>query len=175
MKKIYLSKIAHSSVKKKLIKELEDNFDIDRVFFNINTDTRANMFWAQMAHETGGFRWLRELGGRKYFSKYDGRLDLGNTEPGDGYRFRGRGLIHITGRYNYIKYGEKLGIDLVNNPKLASEPKTAVHIAMEYWEDHGLNKYADDENIKQVTRRINGGYNGLEDRIRYYKILKGDT
>lgn len=130
------------------------------------------MFWAQMAHETGGFRWLRELGGRKYFSKYEGKKDLGNTEPGDGYRFRGRGLIHITGRYNYKKYGKKIGLDLINDPKLASVPEVAIQIALEYWTDHNLNKYADQGNIKKVTRRINGGYNGLQDRIRYYKKLR---
>ena len=167
-----VSKIAHRSVRKVLVKDIQKYFNEFKDEFEVNTPLRESMFWAQMAHETGGLRWLAELGGPSYFAKYDGRTDLGNIEPGDGYRFKGRGLIHVTGRYNYKKYGDKIGINLIEYPKMASEPRQAVLIALHYWKDHRLNKYADIPDIRAVTRRINGGYNGLADRKRYFKMLQ---
>jgi predicted chitinase len=89
---------------------------------DINTPAREAAFLAQIAHETGGFRWFRELGSDAYFQRYEGRVDLGNTQPGDGVRFKGRGFIQITGRTNYQRAGETLGIDLIDNPQLAETP-----------------------------------------------------
>ena len=140
--------------------------------YEVNTFLRKAHFWAQMAHETGGFRWYGELGGKSYFQRYEGRKDLGNTRKGDGYKYRGRGIIHLTGRYNYTKYSKKLGIDLVNNPDRAKDPDVAMLVALEYWKTRKINKYADKDDVRMVTRRINGGYNGLADRKRYLEKLK---
>lgn len=93
---------------------------------------------------------------------YGGRL--GNTEPGDGYHFRGRGLIQITGRDNYARYGTRLGLDLIGNPELAAEPLTAARIAGAFWSAHGLNVAADADDIEAITRAVNGGLNGLAER-----------
>lgn len=136
----------------------------------LETNTQKAMFIAQLAHETGGFRWLEELGGKSYCAKYDNRLDLGNTEAGDGYKYRGRGLIMITGRYNYKLYGDLLGFDLINYPDLAKTPEIALLIAFKYWEKRNLASYED--NVKKVTRLINGGYNHLKEREDlFFKLL----
>jgi predicted chitinase len=135
---------------------------------NINTPARQAAFLAQIAHETGGFRWFRELGSDAYFQRYDGRADLGNTQPGDGARFKGRGFIQITGRTNYQKAGEALGIDLIDNPQLAETPAVGARIAAWYWQSHDLNALADRGDFITITRRINGGLNGLADRQAYY-------
>ncbi len=137
----------------------------------INTPERLRHFTAQMGHESGGFRHLKELGGRSYFKRYEGRKDIGNTSPGDGYKYRGRGIIQLTGKSNYKTYGNKLGIDLVNKPELASNPDIAVKVAARYWKDKGLNKLADKGNMRGITKRINGGYNGLRDRQNIYRKL----
>jgi putative chitinase len=103
---------------------------------------------------------------------YEGRKDLGNTQPGDGKRYKGRGIFQLTGRANYKSYGDRLGLDLVATPELASDVMNAVKIACEYWTDKKLNDYADKDDVKMITKRINGGYNGLEDRERYLKRAK---
>jgi putative chitinase len=141
----------------------------------ITTAARQAAFLAQIAHETGGFQWFRELGPDSYFMRYDGRRDLGNTRPGDGLRYKGRGFIQITGRNNYQKAGEVLGLDLLNNPQQAETPEVGARIAVWYWESHGLNALADqatDEAFVTITRRINGGVNGLADRQTYYARAK---
>jgi putative chitinase len=97
---------------------------------------------------------------------------LGNTQPGDGQRFKGRGPIQITGRFNYKKYGELLGIDLCANPALAAAPEVAFATAGLFWQSNGLNALADAQQFVAITRRINGGTNGLEDRQRYYERAK---
>jgi predicted chitinase len=135
----------------------------------INTPRRLEHFLAQMGHETGGFRLTHEQGSRNYFRRYDGRRDLGNVKPGDGYRYRGRGIIQLTGRSNYRTYGKKLGVDLEGNPDLAADPKVALRVAAQYWNDRGLNALADRNDIRGITRRINGGYNGFNDRVRRYR------
>lgn len=138
----------------------------------INTPLRLAHFWSQMAHETGGFRWDEELGSETYFQKYDGRADLGNVIPGDGYRYRGRGLIQITGRYNYARMGKETGFPLEELPDLAASPDVAMLIAISYWNDKGLNDYADDDNTVMITKRINGGMNGYGDRLRLLNKAK---
>jgi putative chitinase len=138
----------------------------------ISTRLRAVHFLAQVGHESEGFVFLTELGGPNYCARYDGRADLGNTQPGDGYRYRGRGLIQLTGRANYRAYGAKLGLDLEGNPALAAEPATALKIACLYWRDHGCNALADADDINGVTRKVNGGLNGLADRTARLRELK---
>lgn len=132
--------------------------------YDITTALRVKHFLAQAAHETAGFKTLTEYASG---AAYEGRKDLGNTVKGDGIRFKGRGIFQITGRANYAKFGAKCGQDLVNNPELAAAPEVAVLTACEYWNEHGLSKYADADDIKTITKRINGGYNGLADRTLY--------
>lgn len=122
-------------------------------------------FLAQTGHETLDFRYLKEIWGpTESQKKYEGRKDLGNTEPGDGKKFRGRGAIQTTGRANYIRAAEKLGIDCVEHPELLEQPEHAFRTAGLYWKDHGLTELALADDIRAVTRKINGGYNGLPDR-----------
>lgn len=164
--------VKHSRVADELFQQLVESFEHSHGGFGLNSDLIIAHFWAQMAHETGGFRWLRELGGPKYFQRYEGRKDLGNTKPGDGVKYHGRGIIHITGRYNYDIYGQKIGKDLINNPELAEKPDVAMLIALHYWQDRGINAKAARDDVKAVTRAINGGLNGLPDRKHYLRKLK---
>jgi putative chitinase len=126
--------------------------------FEIVTPLRIAHFLAQAAAETGNFRYLREIWGpTEAQQRYDGRDDLGNNEPGDGLKYRGRGVFQITGRDNYLRYGKRLGLDLVDHPELAEDPATALHIACLYWTDHRLNDYADADNILGTSNGINRG------------------
>lgn len=139
----------------------------------INTPARVAAFLAQLAHESGGFRYIEELWGPTPAQRrYEGRRDLGNVHAGDGYRYRGRGWIQLTGRYNYRKYGQLLGVDLESQPDLAATPEYAARLAAAYWQQRGLSGLADAGNFREITRRINGGYNGLADRERYYKLIQ---
>ena len=145
--------------------------------FMIQTDLRAAHFLAQAAHETAGFKTLTEYGGTAYFSRYDGRKDLGNVFPGDGARYRGRGIFQLTGRDNYRTFGKKIGVALDNSPERAAEPDISVQTALHYWNDRRLNQFADKDDIVTITKRINGGRNGLADRqaklIRAKAALQG--
>lgn len=144
--------------------------------YGIYTRDRYLMFLAQMAHESGGFRWYRELRSdtsaeRKYGPHTKVGKQLGNTKPGDGAVFIGRGMIMLTGRGNYKYYGDKLGIDLINNPGLAGDPVVALQIAMEFWKARKLNDLADNRDFEKITRRVNGGLNGYEDRKKWLSKL----
>ncbi|MFP5501996.1 MAG: glycoside hydrolase family 19 protein, partial [Candidatus Sericytochromatia bacterium] len=93
---------------------------------------------------------------------YEGRSDLGNTQPGDGVRYKGRGYIQLTGRANYREYGRKLGIDLEGNPDLALQPKVAAKILVQYFQDRNLDQMAQAGDWRGVRRGVNGGYNGWD-------------
>ena len=134
--------------------------------YGINGKLRQAAFLAQILHETGSFRWLHELASGK---AYEGRKDLGNTVKGDGERYKGRGCIMITGRANYAKYGRLMGIDLIKFPNKLEEPENAVWSACIYWNEMNLNVYADKGDMKTITKRINGGLNGYDDRMKFYK------
>ncbi len=108
------------------------------------------------------FRCVKENGNDAYFARYENRKDLGNTQPGDGARFKGRGFIQITGRANYTKYGQKLGIDLVGNPDLALDPKIAAKILVCYFVDHGCSTWSLRGNWRKVRKLVNGGLNGFD-------------
>lgn len=140
---------------------------------NLTNQNRIANFLAQIAHESDGFRTTEEYASGK---EYNGRKDLGNR-PGtnDGVIYKGRGLIQLTGRFNYIDMGKKLGVDFVNNPKLAGQFPWAVLTAAQYWKDKNLNVYADIGDINTITKRINGGYNGLADRKRYLAIAEKEV
>lgn len=140
----------------------------------IDTRLRIAAFLAQIGHESGSLVYSKELGGPSYFAKYDGRKDLGNTHPGDGARFAGRGLIQVTGRHNYAKASQAIFGDdrLLTTPELLEQPEWAAKSAAWYWNNRNLNALADADRFTDLTRAINGGTNGLEDRkIRYRKAL----
>jgi len=138
----------------------------------IDTDLRRIHWIAQAAHETEGFRYLTELGGPAWFEAYEGRADLGNTRPGDGFLFRGRGLFQITGRFNYRHFGAAIGEPLEDNPGLAAQPAIAVRLACQFWTERAIAPCADADDLEAVTRKINGGLNGLADRRAITQRLK---
>ncbi|HTN39802.1 MAG TPA: glycoside hydrolase family 19 protein [Asticcacaulis sp.] len=143
---------------------------------DITTPLRIVHFLAQMSHESGGWHYLTELGSNIYFQMYEpgtnkGRR-LGNTQPGDGPRYKGRGFTMLTGRANYEDYGKKLGIDLIGHPEQAALPDVAARIAVQFWADRNLNALADRDDVEAVTLRINGGANGLADRALILTRLK---
>jgi predicted chitinase len=145
--------------------------------FEIDTPLRTAAFIAQLAHESGSFVWMKELWGptdaqRRYEPPSDLAARLGNTQPGDGRRYMGRGPIQLTGRANYKRFGDALGIDLVGNPDQAATPEVGFRIAGLYWKSRGINAPADADDIREVTRRINGGTNGLADRTAFYERAK---
>lgn len=135
---------------------------------------RAAAFIAQVGHESGQLRFVREIWGpTAQQAGYEGRADLGNTVKGDGSKYRGRGLIQITGRANYAACGEALSLDLINNPELLELPQHASMSAAWFWATHGLNTLADQGQFEKITRRINGGLTGQDDRQALYdKALK---
>lgn len=137
--------------------------------FHINTPARQASFLAQVGHESGQLRYVKELASG---AAYEGRKDLGNTQPGDGVRYKGRGLIQITGRANYAKCGAALGHDLISQPVLLESPELACRSAAWFWSANGLNELADKGDQVKVTRRINGGINGLADRLALYETAK---
>jgi predicted chitinase len=132
---------------------------------NIDTPKKKAAFVAQLMHESGGFRYNEEIASG---AAYEGRRDLGNTQPGDGRRFKGRGFIQLTGRANYEAAGKALGLDLVNNPGLAAKDENAARVAAWYWNSRGLNQKAEAGDFNGITKSINGGYNGKADRDRLY-------
>lgn len=132
--------------------------------YDINAPLRIAHFLGQCCEETAGFRTLEEFASG---NAYEGRPDLGNTAPGDGPRYKGRGMIMITGRANYQRVGTVLTLDLVNNPALAAEPENALTIACEFWARNRINTYADRDDVVSVTKVVNGGMNGLADRRTY--------
>ena len=151
--------------KKDLLKQLANAAPNIFREYEIDTALREAHFWAQAAHETGHFKYMFEIWGpTPVQQRYEGRKDLGNVQEGDGYRYRGRGIFQLTGRANYEKYGKALGLDLVNNPDMAANPEVALRIACEYWKSRKINACADKDDIVAVTKKINGGTNGIADR-----------
>jgi len=145
--------------------------------FAIESPARAAAFLAQLAHESGQFQFMEELWGptaaqKRYEPPSSLATTLGNMEAGDGKRFKGRGAIQITGRANYRHFGDMLGIDLVTDPPRAADPEVAFRIAGLFWMKRGLNELADfvtDDAFQEITRRINGGFNGLAERQKFYQ------
>lgn len=132
----------------------------------IDTPRRIAAFMAQLAHESGEYRYMEEIADG---SAYEGRTDLGNTQPGDGRKFKGHGPIQITGRANHKRCGEALGLDLLNEPTLICMPEYGTRSAVWFWNDRSLSALADQDWFRLITRTINGGYNGLEDRLVYWR------
>jgi len=138
--------------------------------FGINNRARRAAFIAQIGHESGQLRYVRELASG---TNYEGRADLGNVHLGDGQRFKGRGLIQVTGRFNYAACGKRLGLDLISHPYLLERPQYACRSAGWFWEVKKLNALVDAGDFVTLTRRINGGLNGLiERRALFDKALE---
>lgn len=137
--------------------------------FGIDTHRRQAAFLAQICHESGSLRYTKEIADG---TSYNGRVDLGNTQPGDGPRYKGRGLLQITGRSNYRDCGAGLGLDLVSHPELLEQPEGACRSAGWFWKSRGLNQFADGDLFGALTRRINGGFNGLDDRIIHWLRIR---
>jgi putative chitinase len=166
--------------------------------YDIDTPKRIAAFIAQCGHESGGWRVFSENLNYsatalnavfpKYFERagrdaeeyhrqperianvvYGKRMGNGNEESGDGWRFRGRGPIQLTGHDNYVAFSKDMGVDAINDPDIVAEDKeVALKSAIWFWNKNDLNRYADEGDIKTMTKRINGGYNGLEDRMKHY-------
>ncbi len=141
----------------------------------LNTDLRMLHFIAQACHETMGLALSEEQASG---DAYEGRRDLGNTQDGDGRRYKGRGLFQLTGRANYQSYGAALGLDLVGHPELAADPVTSLRIACEFWNRNKLNPFADADDVLAISKIINTGHNGsvkpngLQDRMDYLAKAK---
>lgn len=140
-----------------------------RTFGILDNSLRLIHFLAQLAHESGNFRYMEEIASG---AAYEGRKDLGNTQAGDGKRYKGRGPIQLTGRANYRKYGQQLGIDFENNPDIVALPSVGLLVACKFWSDNDLNTLADKDDVLTITRRINGGTNGLADREAHLAKLR---
>ena len=141
-----------------------------RTYGILENSLRLIHFLAQLAHESGNFRYMEEIASG---ATYEGRKDLGNTQTGDGVRFKGRGPIQLTGRANYRRYSQQLGIDFENNPAIVAIPSVGLLVACKYWSDNDLNVVADRDDVTTITRRINGGLNGFEDRKNKLSMIKG--
>jgi len=139
--------------------------------YKINTYPYICAFLAQIGHESGQLRYNEEIASGV---AYEGRKDLGNIVKGDGVRYKGRGLIQVTGRKNYTAISNDSGIDYLSNPALLKEPEHAVLSAFWYWDKNNLNRYATlhENDFKTLTRRINGGLNGYEDRKQLWNKAK---
>lgn len=159
----HLLKITNTK-KLSLVQELVGPLNDCLSRYQINTELRVCHFLAQILHESGSFVYFKELASG---SAYEGREDLGNTEKGDGVRFKGRGLIQITGRSNYKKLSEDLGQDFISHPELLENHQWGVISAGWFWDKKHLNQFADLDDLTTITKRINGGLNGLSDRKQY--------
>ncbi|WP_124477248.1 glycoside hydrolase family 19 protein [Burkholderia cenocepacia] len=152
--------------------------------YAIDSPARQAAFLAQCGHETGGFQWLREIWGptpaqRAYEPPAAKARELGNTQPGDGFRYRGGGLLQITGRYNFREMGQKIGADLEGNPDLIKQPATAAHASAQFWADRALSAFADAGDFIAISRAINLGNprsaatpNGMPDRLALWDFCK---
>lgn len=145
--------------------------------YDIDNRERISCFMAQICHESGSFKWVKEIWGPTSAQKrYEGRADLGNTQPGDGKRFMGRGLLQLTGRANYRsftkrmrqKYGSSVP-DFEAKPELVEQERWAVLSACDFWDRNNLNPLADGDQITNISKRVNGGTNGLDDRKRLWR------
>lgn len=132
----------------------------------ITTPLRISAFLAQLAVESGEYRYMQELADG---SAYEGRADLGNTEPGDGVKYKGRGAIQVTGRNNYAACGIALGLPLLTKPELLAEPQYGTLSATWFWNSRHLSLLADKAWFKAITRAVNGGLNGWDERLKYYQ------
>lgn len=160
---------ARAEAQRRIVGEVSAVFAPTLAEYGINSKLRIAHFMAQITHECAGFRTTEEFATG---AAYEGRADLGNTQKGDGRRYKGRGLIQLTGRANYRAIGKKLNLPLEEQPELAAEPVISLKIACEYWKSRNINAAADRDDLITATRLVNGGLNGLEDRSKYLRKAK---
>jgi putative chitinase len=160
---------AKSEAQSRIVDAISAVFSPTLDSYDINTRLRIAHFMGQVTHECAGFRTTEEFASG---ASYEGRKDLGNIHAGDGKRYKGRGLIQLTGRANYRKIGAILDLPLEDNPVLASDPVTSLKIACEYWKTHNINAAADRDDLIKATKLVNGGLYGLEDRRKYLQKAK---
>lgn len=160
---------AKAEAQSRIVGEISGVFGPTLASYKIHTRLRIAHFMAQVAHECAGFRTTEEFASGQ---TYEGRKDLGNKEPGDGKRYKGRGLIQLTGRANYKKIGQRLDLPLEENPQLAGEAVISLKIACEYWKHRKINVAADRDDLIGATKLVNGGLNGLDDRRKYLQKAK---
>lgn len=165
LKKIFPSSTEEN--RNKFLPYLNQYFDL----YEVNTFERICAFMAQVGHESGQLRYVEEIASGK---AYENRKDLGNIFKGDGVRFKGRGLIQITGRSNYAAISKDLGVDFLATPDLLKDDDYAVLCAFWYWKKHNLNRFCTlkEDDFKTLTRRINGGLNGYADRFSIWNRAK---
>lgn len=139
--------------------------------YQMTSPLRMAHFLAQVGHESLSLTYTEELASGE---AYEGRTDLGNTQPGDGRRFKGRGFIQLTGRANYQAYSNDAGLNLMQkgNESLVAKHPHVLEVSLWFWKRHNLNRLADADDLRGITRRVNGGYNGLEDREQYLNRAK---
>jgi len=137
--------------------------------YEITTLIRLWSYFAQIGHESGQLNYSEEIASGQ---AYEGRKDLGNIEQGDGIRFKGRGLIQITGRSNYDKLSNAFGIDFIKEPELLESPEYAVLSSLWFWKSKNLNQIADSGNFELLTKRINGGLTNIKDRLEILERCK---
>lgn len=139
--------------------------------YDINTPMRVAHFLAQIAWESGNLKYSEEVASGK---AYEGRKDLGNIYKGDGVRFKGRGLIQLTGRKNYTEYGKHIGVDLTKNEQwlTVAYPELACDSAGWFWQTNGLNELADKDEFTRITKIINGSTVTVQKRLPYLGYAK---
>jgi putative chitinase len=141
-----------------------------RTYGILDSGLRLAHFMGQCAHESGGFIYMEEIASG---AAYEGRADLGNVQPGDGKRYKGRGPIQLTGRANYRSFGREVGIDFESHPEAVAFPSIGLMAAVRYWNSRNLNAKADADDLLGITKAINGGTNGLDDRVARTAKAKG--
>ncbi|WP_172329234.1 peptidoglycan-binding protein [Mangrovicoccus sp. HB161399] len=154
---------------KEIVGAISGDFESVLRDYAIDTPLRIAHFMGQVTHECAGFRTTEEFASG---AAYEGRKDLGNSEKGDGRRYKGRGLIQLTGRANYRQMGERLGLPLEDEPHVAARPVTSLRIACEYWKSRDINARCDADDLIAVTELVNGGRRGLQDRAGYLRKAK---
>lgn len=149
--------------------------------YGITTPERQAAFLSNVGHESGGLLWTSEIWGPTITqTHYEGRKDLGNTEPGDGSLFRGHGLLQTTGRHNHARARDRLRAkfpdldvpDFEEEPKRLAEPRWAALSAADFWDEHDLNTLADAGDFMRICRKINGGVNGYQQRQELFEVAK---
>ena len=164
-----LIQIAGSNAPSDRLRQLANSVNDVLNYYQINTPLRICHFIAQVAHESDCFNAMEEYASGE---DYEGRDDLGNTQPGDGVRFKGRGLMQLTVRANYADFSKAMNQDFIAQPQLVGHIPWAIWVAGWYWHNRQLNEYADRDDLEGVTLRVNGDYNDLEDRRGYLQKAK---
>jgi len=168
-----IDQLLRLGVKESLAHKYLSYLNAATIKYNISTPIRLAHFYAQCLHESGMLFYTQEIADG---SAYENRKDLGNTLPGDGKLFKGRGFIQITGRFTYINYGNSLGENITASPQIVGEGKYAADSAGWFWtvfkkdsRGRNLNAMADEDLFLRITYFVNGGFNGLHDRFRLLK------